>query len=199
MAPRRKETRALFPHLSPPLPPLYILISHSLSLLVSVSCPLSPLLHCFPKLLSLFGFPAGNATHRTSTRSQEHTKYVPTPGFLHVVMFSKSCAANKAAWSQVSWGDLRRYSFLLKQGGDSHTDRSLLCFYPDWNTAYKHLQDWMWYLYHAQDPLTLSSCTTCLSVSWYKDWSICLDWYVWYEVERPILLSIFHWIVSFHC
>ncbi len=50
--------------------------------------------------LSLFGFPSCSAAHRTSTRAQEHAKYVPTR-FLHVVMFSKSCAANKAAWSHV--------------------------------------------------------------------------------------------------
>lgn len=62
---------------------------------------LSPLLHCFPVPLSLFGFPSCSATHRTSTRSQEHAKYVPTR-LLHVVMFSKSCAANKAAMSQIS-------------------------------------------------------------------------------------------------
>lgn len=88
MVPGRKETRALFPHLSPPLPP-------------PVSHPLSPLLHCFPMPVSLFGFPEHSAAHRTSTRSQEHGKYVPTQ-FWHAVMFSKSCAANRAAWSQVS-------------------------------------------------------------------------------------------------
>ena len=41
------------------------------------------------------------AAHWTSTRSQEHTKYLSTR-FLHVVMFSESCIANKSCWCQVS-------------------------------------------------------------------------------------------------
>ena len=55
----------------------------------------------FPSAAFSVCFPACNAAHRTSTRSQEHAKYVPTP-LRHVVMFSKSCVENKAAWSQVS-------------------------------------------------------------------------------------------------
>lgn len=65
----RTETGALFPNLSPPLPPLYIP-----SLLHFPPLFQSPLLHCFPALASLFGFPESTATHRTSTRSQEHGK-----------------------------------------------------------------------------------------------------------------------------
>lgn len=76
-------------------------LTSSSSIFHSLSLALSPLLHCFPILLSLFGFPASGAAHRTSTRSQEHGKYAPTR-FGHVVMFSKSCVANKALRRQVS-------------------------------------------------------------------------------------------------
>lgn len=105
MAPGRKETRALFPHLSPPL-----YISHSLSLLtVSHPLSLSPLLHCFPMALSVFGFPAA---HRTSTRSQEHAKYVPTQ-FLHVVIFSKYVTTRQLG-ARLAGGDLKRHYCLTR-------------------------------------------------------------------------------------
>lgn len=103
MVPGRKETRASFPH--HPLLFLYTFyLSFTFPSCFSLSPSLSPLLHCFPMLLSLFGFPACSAAHRTSTRSQEHAKYVPTR-FRHVVIFSKSCAAKtRQLWAVVGRG-----------------------------------------------------------------------------------------------
>lgn len=75
--------------------------SHLLSLLVSMPLPLSTLLHCFLVPVSVFGFPKHGTAHWSSTQSQEHAVYEPT-WFQHVVMISKSCAANKTVWSQVS-------------------------------------------------------------------------------------------------
>lgn len=116
MAPGRKETRALFPHLSPPLPPLYILsLIYFASLFQALAPSLSPLLHCFPMALSLFGFPAHSAAHRTSTRSQEHAKYVPT----RFLQYMSSCFPNpvqqtRQHGARLAGGDLKRYDSLLR-------------------------------------------------------------------------------------
>lgn len=94
MAPGRKETRALFPHLSPPL-----YISHSLSLL-TVSHPLSLSL----SITSLF--PNGSFSvwlscgtpdlHPVSGTRQVRAYPVPTCRHIFQIRY------NKAAWSQVS-------------------------------------------------------------------------------------------------
>lgn len=58
----RTETGALFPYL--------FLLHLSFTFSPCFSLSPSPLLHCFPML----AFPECTATHRTSTRSQEHAK-----------------------------------------------------------------------------------------------------------------------------
>lgn len=74
----------------------------------------SPLLHCFQPPLPLLGSAPCSAAHRTSTRSQEHTKYVPTC-FQHVVTFSKSCTGQPRRARQASTSaGVRTFSIPVK-------------------------------------------------------------------------------------
>lgn len=86
---------------SPPLPLSHIFILHFRFLFQSLTLSLSPLPHCFPTLLSLFGF-SWCLCHTTGLHYVSVTRHYVYARLAHAVMFSKSCAANKAAWSQVS-------------------------------------------------------------------------------------------------
>lgn len=101
MVPGGKETRAFSPNHSPALSPLYI--TH-LNYFPFSFQRLNLSLHYF--IVSLCRFQCldfqSMAPHiGTPPNLREHAVYAPT-WFQHVVMFSKSCAANKTVWSQVS-------------------------------------------------------------------------------------------------
>lgn len=113
MAPGRKESRALFPHLSPPLPPLYIpSLIHFPSLFRSLAFSLHDFIvsqwhsHCLAFLLAV-----------PQTRPPPGLRNTPNtclPGSDMSSCFPKAVQQTRQLGARLAGGDLRRHNSLLR-------------------------------------------------------------------------------------
>lgn len=88
-------------------------ISHSLSLLVLVYCPHSPLLHCFPVLHSVFAF-LNVMLHTRPPLSLRNMPSICLPRFAMSSCFPNPVQKTRQLETRLAGGDPRRCNSLLR-------------------------------------------------------------------------------------
>lgn len=130
-------------------------ISHSLSLLVLVYCPHSPLLHCFPVLHSVFAF-LNVMLHTGPPPGLRNTPSICLPRFAVSSCFPNPVQKTRQLEARLAGGDPRRCNSLLRPRSIHMFD--LKEYLRAGNTTSLHIRrvDWLFFpIYPVYQTLSL--------------------------------------------